>query len=127
MQLGLAYRRLGDFETARRMLDRAVTLNPSSGKAWFVFGLVAEERRDWAASITAYRRALAAQPDFAEAAVNLGIALQERGELADARQAYRDALKIRPDTFGRIVQALSAAPTGELWLDLQALRQSLAA
>jgi len=127
MQLALAYRRLGDFETARQTVERAVTLDPGSAKAWFALGLVAEKQRDWPASIAAYRRALAAQPDLAEAAVNLGIVLQESGDLTAARQAYCNALNIRPDTFGRIAQALSAAPTGELWLDLQSLRRSLAA
>jgi hypothetical protein len=43
-----------------------------------------------------------------------------------AKTAYRLALTLRPDTFGRVAQALAAAPTGEVWLDLAALRHSLA-
>ena len=72
------------------------------------------------------RRALELRPDFAEAAVNLGTCHQESGDMAAAKMAYRLALRLRPDTFGRVAQALAAAPMGEVWLDLAALRHSLA-
>ena len=62
---------------------------------------------------------------MAEAAVNLGICEQRMGDLEAAKNAYRQAMRIRPDTVGRIAQALTTAPKGELWLDLRALRASL--
>ena len=46
--------------------------------------------------------------------------------MAAAKTAYRLALRLQPDTFGRIAQALAAAPIGEVWLDIAALRGSLA-
>ena len=52
-----------------------------------------------------------------------------KAEYAKTRTADRVmglALRLRPDTFGRVAQALAAAPTGEAWLDLAALRHSLA-
>jgi tetratricopeptide (TPR) repeat protein len=126
-ELGRALRERGDGEKARRALERAVAYAPQSGKAWFALGLVAQDARDWPAAVAAYRRALEAEPAFAEAAVNLGSALQETGDLESARSAYRDAIRVRPETFGRIAQSLAAAPSGEVWLDLAALRQSLEA
>lgn len=78
-------------------------------------------------AVVAYRRTLEAEPAFAEAAVNLGSALQETGDLESARSAYGAAIRVRPETFGRIAQSLAAAPSGEVWLDLAALRQSLEA
>ena len=46
--------------------------------------------------------------------------------MAAAKTAYQLALRLQPDTFGRIAQALAAAPIGEVWLDIAALRGSLA-
>ncbi|HUN53025.1 MAG TPA: tetratricopeptide repeat protein, partial [Candidatus Sulfotelmatobacter sp.] len=59
------------------------------------------------------------------AALNLGVALQESGELEAALDAYGQALRLRPESFGRIAQALVAAPAGTLFLDLGRLRGEL--
>ena len=75
--------------------------------------------------MAAYRRALALRPDLAEAEANLGVALQEQGELTGAKQAYGRAINLMPSAFGRVAQALTTAPKGELWLDLAALRAHL--
>jgi tetratricopeptide (TPR) repeat protein len=127
LQLGLCLQRLGDIANARVALSQAVTLEPAAAQGWFALGLAEQDAGVWPAAITAYRAALEAQPDLAEGAVNLGIVLQETGDMAAAKDAYRRALRLRADTFGRIAQALAAAPTGEVWLDLAALRRSLAA
>lgn len=126
LQLGLSLQQQGDVAGARAALEDAAALSPSEGRGWFALGLLAQESRDWPAAISSYRQALAAGPNLAEAAVNLGIVLQETGDVAAARAAYGQALALRADTFGRIAQALTAAPVGELWLDLAALRSSLA-
>ena len=125
LQVGLALQRLGDQAGARAALLEATSLDPHAGRGWFASGLRAQEGRDWPAAIADYRKALTVEPGLAEAAVNLGIVLQETGSLGEARAAYAQALQLRADTFGRIAQAISAAPHGELWLDLAALRQSL--
>ena len=126
LKLGLCLRRMSDAESAAAPLERAVVLAPNSSEAWFAVGLVRQDKRDFGSAVDAYRRALELRPDFAEAAVNLGICLQESGDIAAAKMAYRLALRLRPDTFGRVAQALAAAPMGEVWLDLAALRHSLA-
>jgi tetratricopeptide (TPR) repeat protein len=126
LKLGLYLRRTRDVESARVALERAVTLGPTSSEAWFALGLNRQDQREHIAAAEAYRRALDIRPDFAEAAVNLGICYQELGRLAEAKALYRRALDLRPDSFGRIAQALSAAPVGEVWLDVAELRRSLA-
>jgi tetratricopeptide (TPR) repeat protein len=125
LQLGLALRQSGDLAGARAALERAVMLDSKAAKGHFALGLVAQDMRDWPAAAAAYRAALKAQLDLAEPAVNLGTALQESGDLAPAKRAFRQALALRADAFGRIAQALTMAPHGELWLDQRALRQSL--
>jgi tetratricopeptide (TPR) repeat protein len=125
LQLGLALHRLGDHAGARAAVLTATTLDPQAGRGWFASGLLAQEARDWPAATADYRKALTVEPGLVEAAVNLGIVLQEMGSWGEARAAYAQALRLRADTFGRIAQAISAAPRGEVWLDLAALRDSL--
>jgi tetratricopeptide (TPR) repeat protein len=125
-KLGVCLRRLGDRNGAAAALTRAAALAPANGDALFALGLLYQDQRDLAAAADAYERALAVRPAFAEAAVNLGICRQETGDLGAAKAAYRQALTVRPESFGRIAQALSAAPVGEVWLDVAALRGSLA-
>ncbi len=57
--------------------------------------------------------------------MNLGTVLQEMGDLAAAKRAYGAAVRHRANTFGRVSQALTASPKGELWLDLGRLRRDL--
>ena len=73
----------------------------------------------------AYRRALALRPDLAEAEANLGVVLQEQGDLDAAKQAYGRAINLMPSAFGRVAQALTTAPKGELWIDLAEPARSL--
>jgi tetratricopeptide (TPR) repeat protein len=124
LKLGLCLRRIGA-DDAASALERAITLAPDSSDAWFAVALVRQDKRDFGSAAEAYCRALEIRPKFAEAAVNLGICHQEDGDMAAAKMAYQLALGLQPDTFGRIAQALAAAPIGEVWLDIAALRGSL--
>jgi tetratricopeptide (TPR) repeat protein len=124
LKLGLCLRRTGA-DDAAAALERAVTLAPDSSDAWFAVALVRQDERDFRSAAEGYDRALEIRPQFAEAAVNLGICHQEDGDMAAAKAAYQLALRLQPDTFGRIAQALAAAPIGEVWLDIAALRGSL--
>src|ERR1700728_317653 len=126
LKLGLCLRRKGDEEDAATTIERAVALAPGSSDAWFAAGLVRQDKGNFGFAADAYRHALELRPDFAEAAVNLGICHQEVGDMVAAKAAYRLAMTLRPDTFGRVAQALAAAPMGEVWLDLAALRLELA-
>ena len=124
---GLCLRDASRPEAARLAFERAVALDPRFAEAWFALGLARQDSHDDAGAVIAYRAALAARPDFHEAALNLGVACQNVGDLDAALDAYATALRLRPESFGRITQALVSGPTGQLWLDLSALRRSLAA
>lgn len=126
MRRGTTARDLGRLAEARAAFAEAVRLDPKHPRAWFLLGTCAQDGRDFAAAADAYARVLALDPRVAEAAVNLGTVLQEMGDLEGARAAYGRAVGTRADTFGRVAQALSTSPRGELWLDLGQLRRSLA-
>jgi tetratricopeptide (TPR) repeat protein len=114
-----------DFAGATALLERA-TSGEAPASVWFDLGLVRQDLGEFNAAAAAYRRAVELKPDFTEAALNLGIVLQEAGNPDAAMQAYATAYRLQPDTFGRIAMALTSAPHGRLWLDLDALRQALA-
>jgi tetratricopeptide (TPR) repeat protein len=125
--LGACLRQTGELQLARVELERAVTLRPSDGRAWFALGLVCEDLRDTPGAIQAYRRSIEAQPDVPEVHVNLGLNLQNSGDLDAAMDSYQLAMRLRPDTFGRIAQALTSANKGRLWLNSARLRRLLKA
>jgi tetratricopeptide (TPR) repeat protein len=125
--VGFLLRDDGRMSEARAALQRAVLIDPAMSAAWFALGLTCQDLLDEAGAAEAFEAALAGRENFAEAAVNLGIARQRLGEMDAALDAYRRAVKIRPDTFGRIAQAVTAAATGVLWLDLGKFRRWLGA
>ncbi|MGA7810439.1 MAG: tetratricopeptide repeat protein [Bradyrhizobium sp.] len=126
LHLALCLHKLGELAAARVALEPILASNPASANLWFAYGLICQDSRDPVTAITAYRRTLDLSPELAEAHVNLGICLQQTGDIAAAKAAFGRAMRLRADTFGRIAQALSAAPRGELWLDPERLRQSFA-
>lgn len=123
---GLLARELGRLAEARDCFADAARRDPASARALFLLGTAAQDLRDCPAAAAAYEAVLRLDPDRAEAAVNLGTVLQETGDLAGAKAAYARAVRSRPDSFARVAQALPSAAKGELWLDLGALRRSLA-
>ena len=126
LQLALCLHKRGELAAARAELERILASNAANANLWFAYGLVCQDSLDTAAAITAYRRSLDLSPELAEAHVNLGICLQQAGDIAAAKAMFGRAMRLRSDTFGRIAQALPAAPRGELWLDPERLRRSLA-
>jgi tetratricopeptide (TPR) repeat protein len=126
LQLALCLHKIGELSAARAELEPILTLNTANSNLWFAYGLICQDSHDPAAAITAYRRSLELSPGLAEAHVNLGICLQQTGDIAAAKAMFGRAVQLRSDTFGRIAQALSAEPRGELWLDPERLRRSLA-
>ena len=123
---GNALRGLGRLPEARATFAEACRMAPHSVRAAFLLGLSAQDARDYPAARAAYERTLAIDATLPEAWVNLGTVLQETGDLEGAKRAYGRALQHRGDTFSRISQAMTAAPKGELWLDLGRLRRGLA-
>ena len=126
LRLALCLHELSELAAARAELERVLEPDTGNANLWFAYGLICQDSHDSSAAITAYRRALHLSPGLAEAHVNLAICLQQTGDIAAAKATFGHAMLLRPDTFGRIAQALCAEPHGELWLDPERLRRSLA-
>lgn len=89
----------GDYETAVRMYERMLTLEPGNPKLHkdMADALVALERRTEA--IEHYRRALEKKPTLTPAWIGLGTLLAEEGQLSEAEEALRNAIEIGFDDF----------------------------
>ncbi len=125
LRVGTTLQALGRARAARIAFAEAAALDPASVRARFLEGVAAQDAGDFAGAAEAYANTLALDASLGEAAFNLATVRQELGDLDGACRAYATAARLRPDGFGRAAQALSAASTGELWLDLGALRRRL--
>ena len=122
---GLALAANGDALAAARCLSQAVAWVPANVEAWFALALALHDLRELTGAEAALHRVLALVPPRAEVEVNLGVVLQDAGRIDEAMRAYGRAYRLNEDSFGRIAHALAAANVGRLWLDLDALRETL--
>jgi tetratricopeptide (TPR) repeat protein len=115
----------GDSARALSRFRRALELDETNADGWFGLGLALQDVKDYAEAAKAFGRVVALRPGDARALVNRAVSLQQLGSLADAMTSYSLAYQTDPSTFAAISQALSAASTGLLLLDLETLRDRL--
>ena len=122
-----ATRAAGQLTLTARALDRVLQLDPSRTEAWFQRALLHQDAREFQAAAQALHRVVHLDPSRLDALVNWGIVLQEIGRVDEAMSAYARAYRLDENCFGRIAHALAAAPSGRMWLSLDALRAALLA
>ena len=115
----------GNAARALSRFRRALGLDRTNADGWFGLGLALQDVKDYAAAAGAFEQVVALRPGDARALVNRAVSLQQSGNLADAMASYRLAYQTDPSTFAAISQALGAASTGLLVLDLETLRDRL--
>jgi tetratricopeptide (TPR) repeat protein len=115
----------GNAARALSRFRRALGLDRTNADGWFGLGLALQDVKDYAAAAVAFEQVVALRPGDARALVNRAISLQQLGNLADAMTSYSLAYQTDPSTFAAISQALSAASTGLLLLDVESLRDRL--
>lgn len=115
----------GNGARALSRFRRALGLDRTNADGWFGLGLALQDVKDYAAAAGAFEQVVALRPGDARALVNRAISLQQLGNLADAMTSYGLAYQTDPSTFAAISQALSAASTGLLLLDIESLRDRL--
>jgi len=115
----------GNAARALSRFRRALGLDPINADGWFGLGLALQDVKDYAAAADAFEQVAALRPGDARAFVNRAVSLQQLGNLADAMTSYSLAYQTDPSTFAVISQALSAASTGLLLLDIESLRDRL--
>jgi len=103
----------GRGDEARRVLDDAIELDPSSARAWFTLGVLRGRDGDLDGAVAAYRRALEIQPDDSGARQNLANILLRSGRPEAALSEYRRLLaRDNSSAAGRVGAAASLLALG---------------
>jgi predicted O-linked N-acetylglucosamine transferase (SPINDLY family) len=94
--LGFSEYQSGNFQSAERLLKRALLVQPQSVEVWSALGIVlaAQQRHDEALACSDSLIALKA--DFADAHFNRGVILAKLGRSAEAIGSYDNAITINP-------------------------------
>ena len=119
-QLGNAWLRLHEADSARACYDRALRLAPALHEVRLNLGLLEASRRP-ARAESLYRAELALDPRSAKAWNNLGGLWLEQGRESEAAEAFRQALALRPGLadaawnlgLARARQGLAALAAGD--------------
>jgi tetratricopeptide (TPR) repeat protein len=98
--LAEALGRLGRLSEARTECEKAIAIDPHSGRAFGILGLLSLADADTIGAIEALRRATAVEPGLPEPHFNLGVLLAASARhpepLAEAETQLRSAIALRP-------------------------------
>jgi tetratricopeptide (TPR) repeat protein len=90
----------GNHDRAAGLLERAISVEPNNGRAFYYYGLAMGERGDTASAITLLRKAeILLQGDaraLGEVYAQMGVNLERLGRQREATQRYEQALARDP-------------------------------
>jgi predicted Zn-dependent protease len=82
------------FKAARRMVERAIDLEPREGQFFALLGDLDAEEQAFTAAETAYDQAIRLNPDFFYAHLRSGILNEKRGRIAKAKSQLNRSLQL---------------------------------
>ncbi len=101
--LGVQMIKMGQFEDALAVLEKAYRLNPTWAPVLFNLGFASHKLGDDERAIQYYQSALNFNPEHQGALSNLGLLYQNRGQLEDARKTYEICLDKYPEYLPAIL------------------------
>lgn len=87
----------GDLESALKIYDEVVEINPGNAAAWCERGNLLSDLGRSEAGIVSYNRAIEADPTFVDAFDFRGIALAQSGRMPEALDSLDRALELAPE------------------------------
>ncbi|MGA9868541.1 MAG: tetratricopeptide repeat protein, partial [Acetobacteraceae bacterium] len=103
LDLGFAYRSLGQYQAALASLRRGVALQPDFARGHFHLGIVLEELGDSRGAVRAYHRAVTLAPKLVEARARMGTLLITLGRHEQAKENLQAVAEIASGTtIGRL-------------------------
>ncbi|HEY7210724.1 MAG TPA: tetratricopeptide repeat protein [Bryobacteraceae bacterium] len=91
------YARTNNAAQAKQHFERATRLDAGRADAWYNYGVLLFNQRQWDEAAEAFRHALSINPHYAEAHNNLGAVYEIESKLAQAADEFRAAIADRPD------------------------------
>lgn len=117
---------LGETETGRRDLERALELDPGLRQGWLNQAALDLADEDHAAALEALRRAEALDPSASDNSLNIGAALLLQGGLDEASQRFARYLAAHPGVSeASYLVATNYAMAGYVGLSLGHLRRAV--
>ncbi|MFO0912133.1 MAG: tetratricopeptide repeat protein [Pirellulales bacterium] len=116
INLGLAHRILGNYESAQASYERAIAIDRRSFLAYYNLGVSQQMQGNQDAALQAFQAALEIKPDLSDAWMNIGLILEQRRDWSAAIQCYERALEIEPQAadIGQRLEAARAGRDGQL-------------
>src|ERR1700722_14931268 len=93
----ISFHQKGRLSDAERLYRTILARNPTSADALHLLGVIAAQRKNFAAAVDLIDRAIKIQPNNAAFWSNRGNALHELKRLEEAVVSYDRALSIKPD------------------------------
>lgn len=109
--VGVALRKMGQFDEALKYFRHALLLNPNVPYTNFQIGFILLLTNKPDDAIPFFREALRIKPDFPDAHNNLGVALGQKGNFKDAVFHFSEVLRVKPDDIsaqGNLIKASAA-------------------
>jgi Flp pilus assembly protein TadD len=89
VSLGTALAKLGRYEEARHVFERARAIRPDLAIPWYNLGLVSEMEGKWDEAEADYRQSLLRSPRHPDSHQNLGMLLLHKGKFEEAEMHFR--------------------------------------
>ena len=96
-ELGYAYTRLKNYDSARLHLDKAIALNPSYTKAYLNKSVVFMQQKQFDESIAVLNTLLQAKPDLAMVFAQRGFVYKAKGDTQHAIEDFKKYLELTKD------------------------------
>ena len=95
--LGTIFAQTKRFDLAKKLLFKAIQIQPNYVDAHNNFGNVLKELGEYQKAISSYEKVIQIQPNYANAHYNLGIVFGKLGEYQKSISGYEKAIQIQPN------------------------------
>ncbi len=97
---GVKLSKLGRYEDALKVFEKAIEMNPQDDKAWYAKGVALIKLGRNQEALKSFEKAIEINPQFAPVWRAKGVALGELGRHEEALKAYESAIEINPQYTG---------------------------
>lgn len=108
--LGSLLQRAGDLQTAQKIYETALKIDPSFAVGYYNLGMALKGLGRFEEAIACYQQAIKLNPDYAFACQNLGVVLLKIGNLPESLEAFGKAIALHesqnPSEAERLRQGL---------------------